>query len=237
RGNKMLTLLWLAALELNRLAGEEQYRLLPFVGKMADLGLNRAAPLIHAISPNLTRRLLDGDYNPDKDYDENRFLSSSWESLTARLYPLLTEKIVRCFAGSDFTGRDIIAGKTPVTVYLCVPESAILGKAPLIRLILESLIGQMLDTYDAARGRNCRPQTRPDGHVVSEGRSEQAVPLLTARDISELDPDEIIAFHSNRKPIRAKRMDWRAFPILKQRRAIPPPQLSALRRLEESLLP
>src|SRR5205823_9751032 len=46
---------------------------------------------------------------------------------------------------------------TPVTVYLCAPESAILGKAPLIRLILESLIGQMLDTYDAARGRNCRP--------------------------------------------------------------------------------
>jgi type IV secretion system protein VirD4 len=322
RGNKMLTLLWLAALELNRLAGEEQYRLLPFVGKMADLGLNRAAPIIHAISPNLARRLLDGDYHPDKDYAENRFLSSSWESLTARLYPLLTEKIVRCFAGSDFTGRDIIAGKTPMTVYLCVPESAILGKAPLIRLILESLIGQMLDTYDAARGRNCRPvlllmdeagtvgipslsqyvataagrgmsvwaaiqdfsqlddhyghhkaktirnnmdskifyrqadeetagyierslsrrsdygrsQTLHDGHVVSEGRSEQAVPLLTARDISELDPDEIIAFHSNRKPIRAKRMDWRAFPNLTQRRAIPPPQLSALPPLKENLL-
>ena len=44
RGNKMLTLLWLAALELNHLAGKEQCRLLPFVGKLADLGLNRAAP-------------------------------------------------------------------------------------------------------------------------------------------------------------------------------------------------
>jgi type IV secretory pathway TraG/TraD family ATPase VirD4 len=73
--------------------------------------------------------------------------------------------------------------------------------------------------------------------VVSEGRSEQAVPLLTARDISELDPDEIIAFHSNRKPIRAKRMDWRAFPTLRQRRSIPPPSLSALPQLEECPLP
>jgi hypothetical protein len=46
---------------------------------------------------------------------------------------------------------------------------------------------------------------------------------LIFRDINELDLDEIIAFHSNRKPIQAKRMDWRAFPILKQRRAMPPP--------------
>ena len=42
RATKMLTLLWLACLELNRITGE-QYRLLPFVGKMADLGLNSAA--------------------------------------------------------------------------------------------------------------------------------------------------------------------------------------------------
>jgi type IV secretion system protein VirD4 len=79
-------------------------------------------------------------------------------------------------------------------------------------------------------------QTLHDGQVVSEGRSEQAVPLLTARDISELDPDEIIVFHANRKPIRARRMDWRAFPILAQRRALPPPQLSALPPLEENPL-
>ena len=44
RATKMLTLLWLACLELNRITGKE-YRLLPFVGKMADLGLNSAASL------------------------------------------------------------------------------------------------------------------------------------------------------------------------------------------------
>jgi hypothetical protein len=87
------------------------------VGHMADLGLNTAAQKFHTISPTIARCLLDGEYTPDKDYDENKFLSSSWESLTARLYPLLTEKIVRCFAGSDFTGKEVITAKEPVTEF------------------------------------------------------------------------------------------------------------------------
>jgi type IV secretory pathway TraG/TraD family ATPase VirD4 len=309
RATKMLTLLWLACLELNRLTGEE-YRMLPFVGKMADLGLNSAASFLNDISPPIVRRLLDGEYNPEQDYDDKRFLSSSWESLTARLYPLLTEGIVRCFAGSAFTGADIIAGKKPVTVYLCFPEKDLLAKAPVIRLVLESILSEMIDTFDSTKGRNCRPtlilldeagtvglpslpqyvstvrsrgisiwaayqdnaqieslygpykartirnnmiseifywqsdtqtakdiaaslghrsefsrsQTLRNGEESSQSLSEQAVPLLTARDINELDQDEIIAFHANRKPIRAKRMDWRTFSILKKRRAIAAPK-------------
>jgi len=311
RATKLLTLLWLAGLELNQLAGEENhYRLLPFVGKMADLGLNSAAPIIHSISPTLVRRLLDGEYNPEKDYDEKRFLANSWESLTARLYPLLTERILRCFAGSAFTGTDIIAGKKPVTVYLCFPEKDLFAKAPVITLVLESLFAEMLDTYDTTKGRNCRrtlilldeagtvglpslpqyvstvrsrnisvwaayqdnsqidslyglkakairnnmdtkifyrqasyetakdiaeslgyrsdyarSQTLRNGEAASESLSEHAVPLLTPRDINELAPDEIIALHSNRKPIMAKRMNWQHIPLLVQRRDIAPPKV------------
>jgi type IV secretory pathway TraG/TraD family ATPase VirD4 len=321
RATKMLTLLWLACLELNRIKGED-YRLLPFVGKMADLGLNSAAHFINDISPTIARRLLDGEYDPEQDYDDKRFLSSSWESLTARLYPLLTEKIVRCFGGSSFTGADIIAGKRPVTVYLCFPEKDLLSKAPVIRLVLESILSEMIDTFDTTNGRNCHPtlaildeagtvglpslpqyvstvrsrgisiwlayqdnsqieslygrykartirnnmlskvfywqsdtetakditaslgyrsefsrsQTLRHGEESSQSLSEQAVPLLTARDINELDQDEIIAFFSNRKPIRAKRMDWRGFPILKRRRAIIPPKLKPLPKLEYNFL-
>jgi type IV secretion system protein VirD4 len=317
RATKMLTLVWLACRELNRITGKD-YRLLPFVGYMADLGINPAAAFINDISPTIARRLLDGEYNPEQDYDDKRFLSSSWESLTARLYPLLTERIVRCFAGSSFTGADIISGKKPVTVYLCFPEKDLLSKAPVIRLVLESILSEMIDTYDTTKGRNCRPtlavldeagtvglpslpqyvstvrsrgislwlayqdnsqiestygrykartirnnmlskvfywqsdtetakdiavslgyrsefsrsQTLRHGEESSQSLSEQAVPLLTARDINELDEDEIIAFHSNRKPIRAKRMDWRGFPILKKRRAVTPPTLKPLPKLD-----
>jgi hypothetical protein len=35
--------------------------------------------------------------------------------------------------------------------------------------------------------------------------------------------------------LRLKRMDWRRFPILTQRRSIPAPRLSALPQLEDSL--
>jgi type IV secretion system protein VirD4 len=313
RATKMLNLLWLACLELNRLTGEH-YRLLPFVGHMADLGINSAAAIINDISPNLARRFLDGEYDPEHDYNENKYLTSSWESLTARLYPLLTERILRCFNGSDFTTRDIIAGKKPVTVYLCVPEKDLHAKAPVIRLVMESLMAEMKDYFDDAPGdtaaeKGCREvlylmdeagnvelpslpkdvatvrsrgisiwaayqdnaqiesqygsykakairnnmdtklfyrqssyetakdiaeslgyrsayahsQTLRSGQEASESLSEHAVHLLTPRDINELNPDEILVLHSNRKPIQAKRMDWQHIPILKQRRAIPPP--------------
>jgi type IV secretory pathway TraG/TraD family ATPase VirD4 len=66
------------------------------------------------------------------------------------LYPLLTERIVRSFAGSAFTGADVIAGKKPVTVYLCFPEKDLLAKAPVIRLVLESLLSEMVTAQSAA---------------------------------------------------------------------------------------
>ena len=55
--------------------------------------------------------MLDGAYDPEENYKENKYFANSWQSSRARMYPLLTEKVGRCFNGSDFTGRDIIAGK------------------------------------------------------------------------------------------------------------------------------
>ena len=75
-------------------------------------------------------------------------------------------------------------------------------------------------------------QTLRNGEETNQSLSEQAVHLLTSRDINELDPDEIIAFFANRKPIRAKRMDWRAYPILTQRRAIAPPPVKPLPQVD-----
>jgi hypothetical protein len=81
---------------------------------------NSAARKLHAISPGIARRLLDGDFNPHKDYDENKFLSSAWESLTSRLYPLLTDDVLCCFAGSDFTAQELMVSKQPISLLLIV---------------------------------------------------------------------------------------------------------------------
>src|SRR5205823_3298945 len=71
------------------------------------------------------------------DYTENRYLMNSWELVTARIFPLLTQRILRCLNGSDFTAVDIIAGKKPVTVYLCIPEEDLEAKSAVIRLVME----------------------------------------------------------------------------------------------------
>jgi hypothetical protein len=63
---------------------------------------------------------------------------------------------------------------------------------------------------------------------ASAGEVEQAVPLQTVQDISELDETGIIGVHRNFKPFRAKRMDWRAFPHLVQLTTKPPPPLPIL---------
>jgi type IV secretory pathway TraG/TraD family ATPase VirD4 len=160
KGMKMLTIVCLAGQEAYRQAGNEAAPLLPFVGYIADLGLNRAASVMYAISPDLCRRFLDEDYNPDKDYTENKYLANSWESVTARLYPLLTEEVRRMLAGSDFTGRDLMRAEKPVTVYLRVPEEDLSALSPVTRLVLDSLIQELFATYKQAEQEGSQDKCR-----------------------------------------------------------------------------
>jgi type IV secretion system protein VirD4 len=65
------------------------------------------------------------------------------------------------------------------------------------------------------------------GHT-SEGRSEQAIPLLSAYDFLRYKDHEVIGFHRALPPFKVERMDWRQYPMLQKRRSVPPPTLSAL---------
>jgi type IV secretory pathway TraG/TraD family ATPase VirD4 len=78
-------------------------------------------------------------------------------------------------------------------------------------------------------------QTIREGEETSEGRTEQGIPLITAQEIKQLRDEDIIGFHRQLPPFRATRMDWRHFPVLKERQAIPPPELSLLPELVETL--
>jgi type IV secretory pathway TraG/TraD family ATPase VirD4 len=74
-----------------------------------------------------------------------------------------------------------------------------------------------------------------EGEETSEGRSEQGIPLLTAQEIKQLADEDIIGFHRQLPPFLETRMDWRHFPILTERHAMPPPALSVLPALAETL--
>lgn len=47
--------------------------------------------------------------------------------------------------------------------------------------------------------------------------------------------EDIIGFHRRLPPFMGKRMDWRKFPILRQRHNLPPPMLPTLPSLDTGI--
>jgi hypothetical protein len=58
---------------------------------------------------------------------------------------------------------------------------------------------------------------------------------MTAQEIKQMPDERIIGFHRQLPPFLAKRMDWRCFPILRERQTMSPPALSPLPELAETL--
>src|SRR3954453_22610846 len=114
---------------------------------MTELGINSAAEVLNSICPQIAWRLLEGEYDPDKNYEENKFLLSAWETLGSRLFPLLTRDVIRSFDGSDFTARELMTSKTPCTIYPQWSERDLLALSPLVRLFWGSLIETLMANY------------------------------------------------------------------------------------------
>ena len=150
RATKMLTQLFLAAKRAWKL-GKTDLRPLPYVAWLLNLGgLNDVAREVNAVSPVLAQKLLQAKYHPEKDYEQNPFRISSWDSLAVRLYPLLTDDVLRCFNGSDIKIKDFLFSKDPITLYLRWHESDLKALAPLIKFVWEAIIGELITAYDLA---------------------------------------------------------------------------------------
>src|SRR5918999_4594479 len=143
RGAKMVTQIFLAALELEE-------RPLPYLASLINLGVNEVAARLNAVSPDLAQTFLGATYKPGKDYEKNEFRVDSWETVSARLFAFLTADIVRNFAGSDFTVHDLYFAEEPVLVFIKFHESDLLSMEPLIKFVCESLMMELLNAYDQA---------------------------------------------------------------------------------------
>src|SRR3989440_1079694 len=128
---------------------------LPYVRSLIRFGLPTAAARLHAVSPELATQFLDVRYK-DANFTD-RFLLSSWGTLTARMRPMLTETVVRCFTHADVTAEQIMKGERPVTLYLRWKEQDLLALSPLVRLLWGSLISELITTYDDSQGNGCQP--------------------------------------------------------------------------------
>ena len=133
-------------------------RPLPYVAWLINVGgLNDVAREVNAVSPDLAQKLLNAPYHPEKDYEQNPYRRSSWDSMCSRLYPLLTDDIVACFNGSDIKVRELIFSKKPITIYLRWHESDLLALSPLIKFVWEAMISELITAYDLAPDkRQCR---------------------------------------------------------------------------------
>jgi hypothetical protein len=87
----------------------ENQRPLPFTYKILNEGLYGIATILKIISdkhnfyPHLATKFLDISYE-QADFN-SKFLQDCYSTMTARINNILTKETVRCFTGSDFTGK------------------------------------------------------------------------------------------------------------------------------------
>jgi type IV secretion system protein VirD4 len=166
RAVKMLTAIFRSGLM-------EEQGLLPYAANLLHSGPETAAERLETLSrhfhlpehQNLATRLLDRKL-ADVEFSD-RYLQSSWSSLSGDMDPVITEKVIRSVAGADFTPEDILCGmeeriagkpvRRPVTVYLRFPEHRLHALSPLIRLIWSSLLDELIALYDSRRGAGSNP--------------------------------------------------------------------------------
>jgi type IV secretion system protein VirD4 len=127
---------------------------LPYARELIRLGLRAAGERLGRIDPLLCQQLL-ADQLEDADW-ESRFLTGSWQTLVSRTWPLLTERVVRTFGGSDFRPADLL-GEEPISVYLRLTERDMRGLKPLLRLVWETLLNELVAHYDRVAGEGCHP--------------------------------------------------------------------------------
>jgi type IV secretion system protein VirD4 len=163
----MLTQLFLAA----RAEGIAPF---PYVRFLIRLGLEDAASRLNLVDPDLATQFLDRNFL--KANWSDKFLLSSWSTLTTKMRPLLTETVVRSLMHSDFTPEELMRSDTPVSVYIRWKEQDLLALSPLVRLLWGSLIYELINVYDNRQGKHCNPVL-----LLIDEASKTAIPTFGAR--------------------------------------------------------
>jgi type IV secretion system protein VirD4 len=164
RAMVMLTQMFLAS-RLEKMAP------LPYARFLIRLGFADTAARLDTLSPMLATQFLDISYLKANLTD--RFLLSSWGTLTARMRPLLTETLIRSLTHPDFTAEEIMCSPKPITVYLRWTEKDLLALSPMIRLIWGSIIDGLITIYDQKKGRECNPVL-----LLVDEAGRTAIPML-----------------------------------------------------------
>jgi hypothetical protein len=102
----------------------------------------------------------------------SRFLTGSWQTVVSRTWPLLTERVVRTFGWLGFRAADLL-GAEPISVHLRLSERDRRGLRPLLKLVWETLLNELMAQYDCTGAADCHP-----GVVTPRRGGSFAVPSL-----------------------------------------------------------
>lgn len=91
----------------------------------------------------------------EADIGDDRFLNSSWSTITSKLTPLLTEGVLKMTSGSDFSAKQLLEGRT--TLYLRFNEAELDSNKHILRLTVLALITAILRHADKHPEKDMMP--------------------------------------------------------------------------------
>jgi len=144
-------------------------------------------------------------------------------SLSEHATTVVGRKITLCLYFQSLAQLDAIYGATNAAIILDNVDTQIFYRPNRNRRT-----GKALEESLGLKSEYAHSEHSREGAETSEGKSEQAIPLIPSYKISQMGDTDIIGFHRNLPPFQGKRLDWREFPELVRRRHIPPPPVQRL---------
>jgi type IV secretion system protein VirD4 len=122
----------------------------------------------------------------EKDISDDRFLNSSWSTITSKLTPLLTEGVVKMTSGFDFCAKQML--ETPTTLYLRFNEAELDSNKHILRLTVLALITAILRYADRSHDETTLPILLglDEAGRVNIPRLDDLVSTVAGRGVSAL---------------------------------------------------
>jgi type IV secretion system protein VirD4 len=145
----------------------------------------------------------------EDDIGDDRFLNSSWSTITSKLTPLLTQGVLKMTSGSDFTAKQLLEKRT--TLYLRFNEAELDSNKHILRLTVLALITAILRHADRHPDEDSTPillgldeagrvHIPRLGDLVSTVAGRGVSALVYVQDLSQFDATYGVA---NAKTIRS----------------------------------
>jgi type IV secretion system protein VirD4 len=146
-------------------------------------------------------------------------------SLSEHATTVVGRNIILCLYFQSLSQLEAIYGKTAAAIILDNVDTQIFYRPNRNRIT-----GKALEDSLGLKSEYAHSEHSRDGHETSEGKSEQAIPLIPAYLVSQMQDTDIIGFHRNLPPFKGKRLDWRDFPHLARRTQIKAPEVKPIER-------